>query len=774
MRDLRGAFPYQSRLILPGIGAVGLMLADTPGNFVEETPVDGSPGPRGEDTILRDDFSGGIGQRISRNDPSTDSSLYKSSGAAANTGVDGSYGPLLPAFEVVSTTVEAALCIYSIAEYNGAAYMAIGPKVYSSINKLFTDAVVSYTAGTNVTKLVVYQGTQSAIPLLFGACANGAYITYDGTSWATDASTALRTVAPKSVLFTADGGTNYTDLTSALTDVNIATTSGTTLNSMNTLAQLDWILLGSDAPYQKINVTIGNANGTASVMTAAAWDGDSWEAVAIVDGTIAAGATLAVSGSITFTRPAAWARLAATAALPAFYYLRLVVSVQLDASVSITELSIGMAEEADDFDVNGPILWKAFDSFLSWSETGGRTAVWNKTSDPAEGAGGTVIGMASVLGITFAKWPTALAAPDEDGSSVPYMPSLFKNPATAGEGFIAGDDTSLLFSHDTTLYRLSLPNIIDSIGPERLVLGDDEALAVRMTAGVKAKGQWHLFGYNDEAAESWLYKLGSWRQLPNPDNGVLEWQIVDGIHRPMQLGARKITAAATYKIGDQPYLLFGDAVGVVSKMILPRGTSPLEAASGCRFTTSACYGDFPSFLGRDPTRIVTVYAWTAQARNLRSGVTVALQSKGPDETTWTAQGTSPSGGDRRMAFATVHALRGLDLRLILTTDTATRPPIVDSLALHFQQPIRVQQLLTAIVDVDDGNVDLLGRWIPRTADALSELIDIGTKAELPFLFLCKFGHEHTVLIKARQDTALKSRQGHTARRGVTLVMAHAA
>mgnify|MGYP001571490604 CR=1 FL=1 len=80
------------------------------------------------------------------------------------------------------------------------------------------------------------------------------------------------------------------------------------MGAFDTLANGDFLLIGSHLPFRGVRVDVGtNANAIASVLTAAYWDLGSgvgtWTSLSATDGTAAAGASLAVDGAVTWTVP---------------------------------------------------------------------------------------------------------------------------------------------------------------------------------------------------------------------------------------------------------------------------------------------------------------------------------------------------------------------------------------------------------------------------------------------------------------------------------------
>lgn len=88
------------------------------------------------------------------------------------------------------------------------------------------------------------------------------------------------------------------------------TTTEVNLDALDTLANLDYLLIGSHLPFRGVNVVMNGAklNANASVLTVAYWNGTAWVTTSASDGTAAAGATFGQSGDVTWTVPAAWTK----------------------------------------------------------------------------------------------------------------------------------------------------------------------------------------------------------------------------------------------------------------------------------------------------------------------------------------------------------------------------------------------------------------------------------------------------------------------------------
>lgn len=148
---------------------------------------------------------------------------------------------------------------------------------------------------------------------------------------------------------------NCTDYSQNAQDDNTAT--DVTLSSLDTLANLDALLLGSHMPFAGFHCDMDAANGNASVIAAHYWKSDNtWATLSPTDGTTTGGATFGQDGAVTWTVPTDWrmARLRGdiyTSGDPRMgwempqYWVRVTVSAALDASTTLNHiLSIARAD----------------------------------------------------------------------------------------------------------------------------------------------------------------------------------------------------------------------------------------------------------------------------------------------------------------------------------------------------------------------------------------------------------------------------------------------
>ena len=130
-------------------------------------------------------------------------------------------------------------------------------------------------------------------------------------------------------------------------------TTDIVLSSLGTLANGDYLLIGSHIPFGGVNVDIDAANSIASVLLVEYWNGQSWVTISATDGTASAGATFAIDGNVTWTVPTTWAASSLTEiadiglqitneTFPGrqerLFWTRWTVSVALDSSTTVNSM----------------------------------------------------------------------------------------------------------------------------------------------------------------------------------------------------------------------------------------------------------------------------------------------------------------------------------------------------------------------------------------------------------------------------------------------------
>lgn len=144
---------------------------------------------------------------------------------------------------------------------------------------------------------------------------------------------------------TTDDGATYADYTAEGTDDNDGT--DVTLGALSTVANGDWVTVGLKVRRNALNINMDAAlvNANASVLAVHYWNGSAWVAVTgLVDGTDAAGATLAVDGTVSWLPvpdedwPLADPPDADLNETAQAYWLRLSVSAALTADTAINDI----------------------------------------------------------------------------------------------------------------------------------------------------------------------------------------------------------------------------------------------------------------------------------------------------------------------------------------------------------------------------------------------------------------------------------------------------
>lgn len=145
------------------------------------------------------------------------------------------------------------------------------------------------------------------------------------------------------VLVTNDGLSSVTDVSRSAQDGS--STSKITLSALAPLANGGAVYLGVFCPLRGLDIDVDAPNSNASVLSCAYWNGSSWAALTLTDGTAVGGATFAQDGLITWTPPsdAASSSFASVVSRVSvlskstrnLYWYRFGVSALLDASVTL-------------------------------------------------------------------------------------------------------------------------------------------------------------------------------------------------------------------------------------------------------------------------------------------------------------------------------------------------------------------------------------------------------------------------------------------------------
>lgn len=168
---------------------------------------------------------------------------------------------------------------------------------------------------------------------------DGSYMAY-GTASSGHVRPRLADLSTIKLQKTVNNGVAYTDYSANVIDNSAAT--GANLNSLDTVANGDWVVVGGPEPFCGLAVDMdgGAVNANSVSLTVEYWNGSAWASAAnMADGTDdGSPATLSRDGQITWDMPAAWAQ--STINSLTAYWVRLSVDAALSASVEIEELDL--------------------------------------------------------------------------------------------------------------------------------------------------------------------------------------------------------------------------------------------------------------------------------------------------------------------------------------------------------------------------------------------------------------------------------------------------
>ncbi len=172
-----------------------------------------------------------------------------------------------------------------------------------------------------------------------------------GASTVTYTRPRLENLSSVKVQKTTDIGSSYTDYSSEATDDSAGTVVD--LSSLDTIANGDWVVVGTSVPCMGVAWDSTTVNGNAATFAMTYWDGDSWESLSNgTDGTASGGATFAVDGQMTWDLPTDWA----TSELNSItaYWARIGVSAAMDADTTLAEMDVLLPIQASiDLEVLG-------------------------------------------------------------------------------------------------------------------------------------------------------------------------------------------------------------------------------------------------------------------------------------------------------------------------------------------------------------------------------------------------------------------------------------
>lgn len=85
-----------------------------------------------------------------------------------------------------------------------------------------------------------------------------------------------------------------------------STSTSVDISSINTLANGDFLLVGSHLPFRGVSIDVGGsmAGSNSPTLTVAYWDGSAWTSISATDNTNSGSKSMAVDGTVTWTVPA--------------------------------------------------------------------------------------------------------------------------------------------------------------------------------------------------------------------------------------------------------------------------------------------------------------------------------------------------------------------------------------------------------------------------------------------------------------------------------------
>jgi len=163
-------------------------------------------------------------------------------------------------------------------------------------------------------------------------------VSVGGLSLFSSAQAFAREISPSDFLVTTD---NEATFTSYLTQVT--GTGHAQLDALSTAANGDYFYVGYSDMFGGVRLTMDGAevNANAATLAAQYWTGSAWATMTVAsDGTASGGATLAQTGLVTFTMPAAgnWAKK--TINDTELYWIRFNVSAAMSATTSVDTAAV--------------------------------------------------------------------------------------------------------------------------------------------------------------------------------------------------------------------------------------------------------------------------------------------------------------------------------------------------------------------------------------------------------------------------------------------------
>ena len=637
-------------------------------------------------------------------------------------------------------------------ELGGALYALVGSAVYRTTDGASWTLSKDFGAGVEAKSAAVFKG-EAAAPQAFvavgGSPADGAYWTFDGTTWTAHPG---ELVDPLAVFKTVDGGATYTDYTAAATDEDGAT--HVDLSSLDTAANGDWLVVGDVTPFAGVAVDMdANVNGNAATLTVQYWNGSAWTAVSgLSDGTSAGGVTLAQDGDVTFDEPTSWQ--ACTISGVRAFWLRLSVSAQLGSPTYIDEVEVREPRKADCFLVVDSELLRASAEggipLLSKSSDGGAAAIWTVGIPVGDGSH-AVTNLLSLGGVPYLTKEDSFYAVRDEGESSSAEQDLWPHAAQSSDpdnGLGACAWRGYLWLPLRQGFYRFAPGELTPFGLELLV-ENDSLVRGRLTAC--AGDDYFLYAVvRSETGTSYLLAL---------DHGRAAW------HPLADLGSRVCRHMWTSDIpGPNPRLYLG-LDGSVGSVVLPRGSpNPLHDAN-CRYAASGVL-HLSRFHGNFVAQTKTFLALSVIGERLSPSAFVDAAYRLTTDGAFQTLGRFASTGGQRIEFGTAAAGPFIDSRLTLTSLDPSSTPVVRAVTLAYAVRTGFKRVLEFFVRVADHLPLRDGGRDRKSARDIKRAVTDAAAADGPVNLVSPDGEVLEVLVKDVEARAQRSE----ARRELTWVM----
>ena len=587
--------------------------------------------------------------------------------------------------------------------FNSALYSAVGPILEKS-----TDGGASWSTdqtpagGVDITDLAVFQGINSVALLFIGLGNSNAYQVYDGTTL-----TAFTGDKPTVTGFlkTVDDGANFTDYTTVVSDGQPGTSA--TLNSLDTVANGDWLLIGYTTPFVGLKLDLGDLNDTASVLAVSYFDdpddpGSLAAVSSLVDGTDVSGDTLKQDGTVTWARPNGWAKHTFKG-IEAFW-VRVSVSVAIDASVTVVQAQAVRQTQAERFEVVGEALYRTLNgNEFMITENGGTKASYGvilKAGDAEATINGVYsVGEQTETGNIERVWlfkpgqifTTTALVPGTVVKATEFLPDA----NDGGNGFTWHVDEALYVSLAKGLFRFQ-NGIYQQMGPE-LISENDSPVRGEVTA--VAGDNYYLYAaVQTQGGDTWLL---SWGVYVLQGDGTTRFLPV--WHTLKNLGAVEVRTmlATTEDTGGVVRLLIG-ADADLQYIIVSNESPNRRLDTGCTFdsTGQIFWSRFTGLFDAEHKAYLGFSA-VIEGWDVGNGAAVALESAGAATLNYRLAATDSfasvgswdnDSDDPRVDFASSLSGRFIDLRLDLSADSVSLIPVVRSSAVHYALRTKFKRL----------------------------------------------------------------------------------